>query len=123
MCAETGREKGVDVALAVDAMQAAHDDRIDVAILVTGDGDMVPVARALTKSGVRVMIAYFDYKLDEKRRSWANDRLLAAANYPLNINALETKSETRKLFEDLFQCDGKRGPRGTPLDRASGTAH
>jgi uncharacterized LabA/DUF88 family protein len=32
-------EKGADVALAIDAMQTGLDGKIDVAVLVTGDGD------------------------------------------------------------------------------------
>lgn len=42
-------EKGTDVALAVDALQTVLDDKIDVAVLVTGDGDFVPLARAMNK--------------------------------------------------------------------------
>src|SRR5438477_5981722 len=42
-------EKGVDVALAVDALQVGLGQMIDVAVLVTGDGDFVPLVRALNK--------------------------------------------------------------------------
>ena len=37
-------EKGVDVALAVDALQVGLGKMIDVAVLVTGDGDFVPLS-------------------------------------------------------------------------------
>jgi uncharacterized LabA/DUF88 family protein len=46
------REKGVDVALAVDLVRLAHVDAFDVAYLVSGDGDFGPaieVARAFQK--------------------------------------------------------------------------
>ena len=126
MCAKTGREKGVDVALAVDAMQAAHDDRVDVAVLVTGDGDMVPLAQALTKRGLRVMVAHFDYKFDEHRHTWANDRLLAASNYVLNINALEAAKETAAQFHALFRKDERseqpaRGSTALPVGSGRGS--
>jgi uncharacterized LabA/DUF88 family protein len=114
MSVETGCEKGVDVALAVEAMQVAHDDRIDVAVLVTGDGDMVPLAQALMKRGVRVLIAHFEYTLDENRRTWANERLLAASNYVLNINALEANEKTRAVFHGLFRKDAGGGQFATP---------
>src|SRR2546430_5584420 len=39
---QTHGEKGVDVALAVDALQVGLGRMIDVAVLVTGDGDFVP---------------------------------------------------------------------------------
>lgn len=40
-------EKGVDVALAIDCLQVGLNDMIDIAVLVTGDGDMVPLVQAL----------------------------------------------------------------------------
>ena len=51
------KEKGVDVALALDAMHVGLEGYLDVAVLVSGDGDLVPLARALMKQGVRVGIA------------------------------------------------------------------
>jgi uncharacterized LabA/DUF88 family protein len=53
---QTRGEKGIDVALAVDALQVALDGKIDIAVLVSGDGDFVPLVRALNKQGVRVMV-------------------------------------------------------------------
>src|SRR5258706_81509 len=57
---ETQGEKGVDVYMAVETLQVGLDDKIDIAILVTGDGDFVPLVRALMKNGVKVVIAYFE---------------------------------------------------------------
>jgi uncharacterized LabA/DUF88 family protein len=51
---QTRGEKGIDVALAVDALQVGLGGTIDIAVLVTGDGDFVPLVRALNKQGVRV---------------------------------------------------------------------
>jgi uncharacterized LabA/DUF88 family protein len=94
-------EKGVDVALALDAVQLANDGKLDVAVLVTGDGDMVPLVRALLKNGVRVMIAYFEYE-DGKDRSFANERLLATSSYEVNVNRLEQDEEFKGAFKSLF---------------------
>lgn len=99
---ETKKEKGIDVALAVDAMQIGLEDKIDIAALVTGDADFVPLVRALMKQGVRVLVVYFDYK-DEKHRSFANERLLNACNYSLNINELEKDKKTASAFNALFR--------------------
>lgn len=43
-CDETGRlrEKGVDVLLAVDLVRLAAENRYDTAIVLSGDGDLVP---------------------------------------------------------------------------------
>ncbi len=56
------KEKGTDVAMAVDALQIGLDGKIDVAVLVTGDGDFVPLVRALNKQGIRVLAAFFDFE-------------------------------------------------------------
>jgi len=68
-----GGEKGSDVALAVDAMQIGLSGKIDIAVLVTGDADFVPLARALMKEGIRVMGAYFEYD-DNGHKSFINER-------------------------------------------------
>jgi hypothetical protein len=95
-------EKGADVALAIDAMQTSADGKIDVAALVTGDGDMVPLVRALMKGGVRVMAAYFEYE-DDQDKSFINERLLACCNYEMNINRLESDKEFKAAFKSLFR--------------------
>ena len=96
------REKGVDVALAVDALQVGLGNMIDVAVLVTGDGDFVPLVRALNKQGVRVLAAYFAFESKDGSKSFINERLLAAANYAVDIDALGSSKEHKQDFATLF---------------------
>ena len=96
-------EKGVDVALAVDALQVGLGRMIDVAVLVTGDGDFVPLVRALNKEGVRVLAAYFVFEKKGGGKSFINERLLAAANYAVDINALGSSKEHKQNFATLFR--------------------
>lgn len=100
---QTQGEKGVDVALAVDALQVGLGEMIDVAVLVTGDGDFVPLVRALNKQGVRVLAAYFAFETKEGKKSFINDRLLAAANYAVDIDALASSKEHKQDFGTLFR--------------------
>lgn len=95
-------EKGTDVALAIDALQVGLEDEIDVAVLVSGDGDLVPLVRALMKQGIRVMAAYFEYEEGE-HKSYINERLLAVCNYELNVNQLETDKDFKATFKGLFR--------------------
>ena len=112
---QSQREKGVDVALAVDALQVGLEGKIDIAVLVTGDGDLVPLARALMKQGIRVAAVYFKYE-SKRNKSFANERLLAACNYALNVNALEKDRKYQGLFRGLFRRPeagkDKSGPSG-----------
>jgi len=95
-------EKGADVALAIDAVQVALDGKIDIAVLVTGDGDFVPLVRALMKHGVRVMAAHFA-RHNGDRNDFVNPRLLNACNYFLNVNNLERDKDHDVLFKGLFR--------------------
>ena len=95
-------EKGVDIALAIDALQVGLEDKIDIAVLVTGDGDFVPLARALMKNGIRVATVYFQYE-SEKGKSFANERLLSVSNYTLNVNELEKDRKNQGVFRSLFR--------------------
>jgi len=96
-------EKGVDVALAVDALQVGLGRMIDVAVLVTGDGDFVPLVRALNKQGVRVLAAYFAFEAADGSKSFINERLLTAANYGVDIDALGLSKEHKQDFATLFR--------------------
>ncbi len=107
---QTMGEKGVDVALAVDAMEVGLNQKIDVGILVTGDGDFVPLVRTLMKHGIRMAAVYFDYKQEHKGKqynSFINRRLLDVCNYTLNINSLEENREYQALFRGLFRQSQK----------------
>jgi uncharacterized LabA/DUF88 family protein len=106
-------EKGVDVAIAVNAMEVGLDGKIDIAVLVTGDGDFVPLTRTLMKHGIRVAAVYFEYEQNYKGKDYQafiNKRLLDACNYTLNINALEKDKEYKVLFKGLFrQAEQSKG--------------
>ncbi len=100
---QTLGEKGTDVALAVDALQVGLDGKIDIAVLVTGDGDFVPLVRALNKQGVRVLGAYFKYQTKDDKKSFMNERLLSVVNYAVDVNALESDKDYKQVFRSLFR--------------------
>ncbi|RLI52740.1 MAG: hypothetical protein DRO87_12705 [Candidatus Thorarchaeota archaeon] len=53
------KEKGVDVAIALDITTNALADVFDTALLVSGDADFIPVADLLTKNGKEMDVAQF----------------------------------------------------------------
>src|SRR5258708_1934351 len=95
-------EKGVDVALAVDALEVGLGRMIDIAVLVTGDGDFVPLVRALNKQGVRVLAVYFEFHAKDGTKGFINERLLSVVNYAVDVNALENDKEYKRAFKSLF---------------------
>ncbi len=58
-------EKGVDVKIATDMVSLAYADEYDVAILVSGDGDLVPAVREIRRLG-RVV----ENAMPKSHRSW-----------------------------------------------------
>ena len=55
------REKGGDTALSTDLVSLAADDKFDVAVIVSNDGDYAPAARAVRDNyGKCVEVVYFE---------------------------------------------------------------
>jgi uncharacterized LabA/DUF88 family protein len=86
-----------------DALQVGLSNTIDIAVLVTGDGDFVPLVRALNKQGVRVLGAYFKFQAKDGHTGFINERLLSVVNYAVDINALENDKEYKQAFKSLFR--------------------
>lgn len=101
-------QKGVDVELAIGVLDLAHADRYDVAVLVTGDGDFVPLVRCITSLGKHAMIAHFDIEPwtdDQKknhRGTYCARALIDAASWSLNFNQLVKDPDWRTEVKSLF---------------------
>ena len=99
-------EKGVDVALALDALELGIAGKIDVAVLVTGDGDFVPLVKKLAQYRIRVATVYFEYKNEHNGNnyeSFVDQFLKDLSDYYLDINSLEGNPEYTTLFHQLFR--------------------
>ena len=68
------RSKRVDISLATDMLSHAHRGHYDVAILVAGDEDYVPLVQAVMAEGRRVVVWFFANGL-------SRDLRLAADHY------------------------------------------
>lgn len=58
---EPQREKGVDVALSLEAFDVAIHRRLDWVVLLTPDADYVPLVRKLAANGVRTMLLGWEF--------------------------------------------------------------
>lgn len=101
-------QKGVDVHFALDVLDLAHTDRFDVAVLITGDEDFVPLVRRITSLGKHAMVAHFEIEPWQDimgvnhRGTFASRALLDSSSWCLNFNAFvkdaDWKTEVRALF-------------------------
>jgi len=92
--AKGSKSKGVDISLATDMLSHAHLENYDIAILVGGDGDYVPLVNAVTATGSRVVLWALE--------SGLNKKLEHAVDYAFDIGSLLFASSTdlneRRLF-------------------------
>jgi cold shock CspA family protein/uncharacterized LabA/DUF88 family protein len=119
-------EKGVDVALALEAFEAAALKRFDVVVLVTGEGDYVLLVRKLSGLGTRVMpLAWeFNYTDDRgiERVSRVAQRLLDEVTYPVSMHLVVSDKSRRndQLVSRLFMPKREVGPDSATPGQASG---
>lgn len=101
-------EKGIDVWLALEALEQSYYKHYDFVVLLAGDGDYLPLLRKLNAFGIRVMLLYweFGYEYDNGKIhcTSASDALKNEATYPMDMvevcdgakgNILFTKDKTR----------------------------
>lgn len=85
-------EKGIDVWLALEALELASMKRFDVLALIAGDSDYVPLIRKLNNLGTRVMVLGWDFEFEDSngniRRTSTSARLYDEASYPIPMQAI-----------------------------------
>ncbi|WP_439663558.1 NYN domain-containing protein [Lentzea sp. HUAS TT2] len=65
-----GKEKGVDVLLALEAWDRAMTSPLQWVVLLTGDSDFAPLAQRLTARGVHVIVPVVDIKTVQAPPAW-----------------------------------------------------
>jgi uncharacterized protein (TIGR00288 family) len=61
-------EKKVDINIAIDVVSLAYEDAYDTAVMVTGDGDFLPVVKKIKDLGKDVELWAFKYSLSNAMR-------------------------------------------------------
>jgi cold shock CspA family protein len=101
-------EKGIDVWLALEAFELAILKRFDVLVLITCDGDYVPLIRKVNTLGARVMVLGWDFEyMDSQeipRKTTTSRNLLNEATYPVLMHDLvdDKTKQNDSLLNGLF---------------------
>lgn len=82
------REKGTDVWLALEAFDLARNKGLNVVVLITGDGDYVPLARKLNSLGTRVMVTAWDLSLGGGGTTRTAQALIDEVTYPVMMGSI-----------------------------------
>lgn len=91
---KSGRSKRVDISLATDMLQHAHRDNYDIAVLVGGDEDYVPLVEAVKAEGKRVALWALNSGLSPALRK--------AADHYWNIGELLFRPTTDPVFLPFY---------------------
>ncbi len=103
-----GREKGVIASYALDVYDAAVNNKIDVAALITGDGEYLPLVQKLNALGVRTLITHFQYDSyvgengHKFNGSYPSSAIIENASYQLNLNWVITSERYGDFIQELF---------------------
>ena len=113
-----GKEKGVDVQLALDSFEKCTMRKLDLCVLVTGDSDFIPLVRKLHSYGSQVMVLGWNtMMIDEEgveQETRCSFYLLQEAAYPIHVHELleQTPEGTNPALDGLFF---HRSPSPKPL--------
>lgn len=69
---KAGRAKRVDITLATDMLSHAHRKNFDVAVLVAGDADYIPLVEAVKREGQQVVLWFVGDGLSSELRCAAD---------------------------------------------------
>jgi len=85
-------EKGIDVWMALEAYELTLLKQFDVVVLITSDGDYVPLVRKLNNLGARVMVLSWDFEYEDNEGKHnvtrTSQELLEEVTYPISMHEL-----------------------------------
>ncbi|QIP12351.1 NYN domain-containing protein [Spirosoma aureum] len=102
------QEKGIDVWLALEAFELAQYKKFDVVVLITSDGDYVPLIRKLNTLGSRIMVLSWDFEFlneqGEKQVTRTSQDLLEEVSYPVAMHGMIDDRSRRNdlVIQNLF---------------------
>jgi len=101
-------EKGIDVWLALEALELVWMKKYDVLVLITSDGDFVPLIRKVNTLGTRIMVLSWDFEYtDDTGReiiTRTSQDLLEEVTYPVAMHEIidSPDKENEYLVSQLF---------------------
>ena len=113
------QEKGIDVWLALEAFELAQYKKFDVVVLITSDGDYVPLIRKLNTLGSRIMVLSWDFEFlneqGEKQVTRTSQDLLEEVSYPVGMHGIIDDRSRRNdmVIQNLFVKQQPQPPRPT----------
>jgi cold shock CspA family protein/uncharacterized LabA/DUF88 family protein len=113
-----GREKGIDVWLALEAFELSIYKEFDVVVLIASDSDYIPLVRKLKTRGIRVMVVSWafthesgnDVKVDRPSQMLHKEVSYSVLLSDVIERMDETRGEERGVLSALFKPQRDRRP-------------
>ncbi|PHI19532.1 cold-shock protein [Lewinellaceae bacterium SD302] len=105
-------DRGMDISLALEAYDQAIHRKLDLVVLIAGDGGYVPLIRKLNALGTRVMILSWDFEFTSDNGSTMITRssqdLLEEASYPVPMHEIINGriKQPKELVDGIFVAGG-----------------
>lgn len=123
------QEKGIDVWLALEAFELAQYKKFDVVVLITSDGDYVPLIRKLNTLGSRIMVLSWDFEFlneqGEKQVTRTSQDLLEEVSYPVGMHGIIDDRSRRNdlVIQNLFVKQQQAAPRPNFASATNGNSY
>jgi cold shock CspA family protein len=108
-----GREKGIDVWLALEAFELSIYKHFEVVVLIAGDSDYIPLARKLKTLGIRVMVLGWSLSYEmpngEIKGTTPSQMLLHEVSYPVLMSEVIEGHEPGTSAEMKSDVEAVRG--------------
>jgi len=101
-------DRGVEIWLAMEALELTLHKMFDVVVLIASDGDYVPLVRKLNALGTRVIVLSWNFEFmddsGQKMVTKSSQDLLSEASYPIAMNEIIDNEGNMKesMTNDLF---------------------
>lgn len=122
-------EVGIDVMLSLECFDHAMQGLFDIAVLVAGDSDFVPLVTKLNRLGVKVMLLGWNFEYTDEQnvihQTTTSMRLINEVTYPVAMHEIMDARGTiknaviRQLFVDAGIGPGNYGSREDDSDEFS----
>lgn len=125
--------------MALEAYELTLLKQFDVVVLITSDGDYVPLVRKLNNLGARVMVLSWDFEFDDNEGKHivtrTSQELLEEVTYPISMHELIENRAMRNdpIIQNLFVKRDEAATRqvvyssdvvgAAPVARSGNTAH
>ena len=101
-------DKGIDVWMALEAYELTLLKKFDVVVLITSDGNYVPLVRKMNNLGARIMVLSWDFEFVDNEGKHVVTRtsheLLNEVTYPVQMHDLIESRSTKdeEVIQNLF---------------------